>query len=286
MNRTFKIILWILLTVLAVRSVVVVGQYFYNLHHGPGLAAALVFRNNGEFNFAGNSGAPVSNVKILKQPDGSVAFTFSNGHIPVTQGKCGKGGFFVLDQKSASLWYADSEQLGRISANGNSINWPWGALCQDGKPLPASTAARVFQFTNVPPAFRDEVKRVFPKLILPEELAKSDSTMAWESNSLKERVKRVSSLRFDEMIFESQTLPECLQQLSDRTNDIIGRGVSFSIYGPPGNDDERARRISLKFKDITFQEILKYLGDASGATIVLNEYGVRATYGKPEEKKP
>lgn len=125
-----------------------------------------------------------------------------------------------------------------------------------------------------------------------EQLAKSlrDSTVvkapvAWEVIPLKDRVKRVSALRFDEMIFENQTLSECLQQLSDRTSDLIGRGISFSIYGPPGSDDERARRISLRFKGATFQEILKYLGYASGSTIELNEYGVRATYGKPMGKK-
>lgn len=238
MSKSFKILL-VLLTVSAAYSVFLMGKYFYDLHHGPSVDVALIVRDNGEFNFAGKSGTPVCRVQILRKPDSSVTWTLSSmsegaaGMSNIkTGGECGKGGFFVLDQKSASLWYADSEQLGRISANGNSINWPWGALCQDGKPIPASTAARVFQFTNVPPAFRDEVKRVFPKLILPEELAKSDSTMAWESISLKDRVKRVSSLRFDEMIFENQTLPECLQQLSDRTSDIIGRGVSFSIYGP------------------------------------------------------
>ena len=37
-------------------------------------------------------------------------------------------------------------------------------------------------------------------------------------------------------------------------------------------------------RNVTFREVLKALGEASGATIEVTEYGVQATYGKPGEK--
>lgn len=116
----------------------------------------------------------------MKKADGGFSWTLTTRSIDLkgvsgsnygNVEKAGTNGFFVLDQNSASLWYADSEKIGRFTADGKSTYWLWGALCQDGKPTPVTTAKRVFGFTNVPPAFRDEVKRVFPKLILPEETA-------------------------------------------------------------------------------------------------------------------
>lgn len=166
MNRTFKILL-LVLSLGAACSVFVMGRYFYNLHQTPDISMALIIRDNGIYNFGGKPGDPTSTVKIVRRPDGSVSWTLSTG----SRGECGKEGFFVLDQKTATLWYADSQQLGRISVEGQNTNWRWGSLCPDGKPISAATAKRVFGFTNVPPAFREEVKRVFPKLILPEETA-------------------------------------------------------------------------------------------------------------------
>ena len=177
MSKSFKILL-LVLSLGAAYSVFLMGKYFHGLHQGPNVDVALVFRDSREFNFTGKSATPVCKVKILRKPDGSVTWTLSSmsesaaGKSNVkTGGEFGKGGFFVLDQKSASLWYADSEQLGRISVEGQNTSWRWGTLCQDGKPTPVTTAKRVFGFTNVPPAFREEVKRIFPKLILPEETA-------------------------------------------------------------------------------------------------------------------
>jgi|APCry1669189000_1035189.scaffolds.fasta_scaffold18198_4 hypothetical protein len=109
---------------------------------------------------------------------------------------------------------------------------------------------------------------------------------AWQSLPPKTRAELLSVLIYDEMVFENQTLSDCLQQLSDRTSELTGRGLSSSIFGPGDSHACFDRRISLKFKDITLGEILKYLGDASDSTIELNEYGIRATYGKPPEKKP
>jgi len=108
----------------------------------------------------------------------------------------------------------------------------------------------------------------------------------WSVLSPKTCVELVSALRFDEMIFDKQTLPECLKQLSDKTYGILGKGFSFSIKGPEGVLGLPDSRISLRLKQTTFHEILKALGEATGATIEVTEYGVQATYGKTPEKKP
>lgn len=108
----------------------------------------------------------------------------------------------------------------------------------------------------------------------------------WVSIPLKARAELLSALIFEEMTFHDQTLEECLRQLSDRTSDILGHGVSFSIRDYPGSKVDSNRRISLKCKEITFREILKYLADASGAKIEITESGVSVTYGKPPEAKP
>ncbi len=108
----------------------------------------------------------------------------------------------------------------------------------------------------------------------------------WSILSPKTCVELVSALRFDEMIFDNQTLPECLKQLSEKTHDILGKGFSFSIKGPEGVLGLPDSRISLRLKETTFHEILKALGKATGATIEVTEYGVQATYGKPQENKP
>ena len=109
---------------------------------------------------------------------------------------------------------------------------------------------------------------------------------AWNSLPPKSRAELTSALIYDEMIFENQTLPECLQQLSDRTSDLIGRGLSSSIWAPGDLRTFFEHRISMRFKETPLGEILKHLGEAFGATIELTEYGIYATYGKPEEKKP
>jgi len=108
----------------------------------------------------------------------------------------------------------------------------------------------------------------------------------WSVLSPKTCVELVSALRFDEMIFDNQTLAECLKQLSEKTYGILGKGFSFSIKGPEGVLGLPDLRISLRLKQTTFHEILKALGEATGATIEVTEYGVQATYGKPPEKKP
>jgi hypothetical protein len=109
---------------------------------------------------------------------------------------------------------------------------------------------------------------------------------AWNSLPPKSRAELISALIYVEMIFENQTLPECLQQLSDRTSDLIGRGLSSSIGAPGDLRTYFEHRISMRFKETTLGEILKHLGEAFGATIELTEYCIYATYGKPEEKKP
>ena len=126
-----------------------------------------------------------------------------------------------------------------------------------------------------------------------EQLAKrlSDSTivkapMAWATIAPKNRVKIVSSLHFDEMTFKSMTLAECLEKLSGSTCELIGQTFSFSITVPAGCGADPDRLISLKLKNVTFAQILKDLGEASGATIEVKEGGVFVTYGKPQEKKP
>jgi len=102
----------------------------------------------------------------------------------------------------------------------------------------------------------------------------------WDSIPPKAKVDILSALIFDEVSFNDQTLGECLTQLSDKTRDLLGHGISYSIRGPEGSRSLPDQRISLKFKEITFCEILKYLGDASGAKIEITEYGIFATYGK------
>jgi len=114
----------------------------------------------------------------------------------------------------------------------------------------------------------------------------ADPRFDWSVLSPKTCVELVSALRFDEMIFDKQTLPECLKQLSDKTYGILGKGFSFSIKGPEGVLGLPDSRISLRLKETTFHEILKALGEATGATLEVTEYGVQATYGKPKEKKP
>ena len=173
MNKTFKIILLVLLAVLVAAGAITV----YNLFRAHKRDVAMIIRESGGYSLLGNSNSPTLGVQVLKKADGSFSWTLTarsidlKGKSGFNSGNAGTGtnGFFVLDQNSSSLWYADSEQIGRFTADGKSTYWPWGALCQDGEPTPSTTAKRVFGFTNVPPAFRDEVKRVFPKLILPDE---------------------------------------------------------------------------------------------------------------------
>jgi hypothetical protein len=172
MKNPFKILLLVLLFVLGAAGAIKV----YNLFRAHKRDVAIIIRESGGYSLLGNSNSPTLGVQILKKPDGSFSWTLAarsiglNGMGGFNSGNAGTGtnGFFVLDQNSSSLWYADSQQLGRISANGTSTIWQWGTLCPDGKPIPETTAKQV-GFTNVPPAFRDEVKRVFPKLILPED---------------------------------------------------------------------------------------------------------------------
>jgi hypothetical protein len=117
-------------------------------------------------------------------------------------------------------------------------------------------------------------------------LVMADPRFDWSVLSPKTCVELVSALKFDEMIFDKQTLPECLKQLSDKTYGILGKGFSFSIRGAEGVRNFPDSRISLRLKQTTFHEILKALGEATGATLEVTEYGVQATYGKPKEKKP
>jgi hypothetical protein len=173
MNKHVKILLLVLLAVLVAAGAITV----YSLFRAHKRDVAMIIRESGGYSLLGNSNSPTLGVQILKKPDGSFSWTLAarsiglNGVGGFSSGNAGTGtnGFFVLDQNSSSLWYADSEQIGRFTADGKSTYWPWGALCQDGEPTPSTTAKRVFGFTNVPPAFRNEVKRVFPKLILPDE---------------------------------------------------------------------------------------------------------------------
>jgi hypothetical protein len=108
----------------------------------------------------------------------------------------------------------------------------------------------------------------------------------WDSIPPKAKVDILSALIFDEVSFNDQTLGECLTQLSDRTRDLLGHGVSYSIRGPEGSRSLPDQHISLKFKEITFLEILKYLGAASGAKIEMTEYGIIATYGNAQSQTP
>jgi hypothetical protein len=108
---------------------------------------------------------------------------------------------------------------------------------------------------------------------------------AWQSLPPKNRAELLSVLIYDEMVFENQTLSDCLQQLSDRTSELTGRGLSSSIFGPGDSHACFDRRISLKFKDITLGEILKHLGNAFDATIEVTEQGIIARFGKAEAKK-
>jgi hypothetical protein len=173
MNKHVKILLLVLLALLAASGAITV----YNLFRSHKRDVAMIIRESGGYSLLGNSNSPTLGVQVLKKADGSFSWTLTarsidlKGKSGFNSGNAGTGtnGFFVLDQNSSSLWYADSEQIGRFTADGKSTYWPWGALCQDGEPTPETTAKRVFGFTNVPPAFRDEVKRVFPKLILPDE---------------------------------------------------------------------------------------------------------------------
>jgi hypothetical protein len=109
---------------------------------------------------------------------------------------------------------------------------------------------------------------------------------AWNSLPPKSRAEFLSALIYDEMTFDNQTLSDCLQQLSNRTSELTGKGLSSSIWSDGDSRSCFDRRISLKFKDITLGEILKHLGNAFDATIEMNEYGIYATFGKPREKKP
>jgi hypothetical protein len=174
MNKHVKILLLVLLALLAASGAITV----YSLFRAHTRDVAMIIRESGGYNLPGNTNSPTLGVQVLKKADGSFSWTLTAKSIDLkgmsgsnygNVEKAGTNGFFVLDQNSSSLWYADSEQIGRFTADGKSTYWPWGALCQDGEPTPSTTAKRVFSFTNVPPAFRDEVKRVFPKLILPEE---------------------------------------------------------------------------------------------------------------------
>jgi hypothetical protein len=113
----------------------------------------------------------------------------------------------------------------------------------------------------------------------------ADPRFDWSVLSPKQREELISSLRFDEMNFSHQTLEECLGTLYGRTCSILGGGFRFSIKEPAGSPSS-SRRLSLMLRNVTFREVLKALGDATGATIELTEYGIYATFGKPREKKP
>ena len=108
----------------------------------------------------------------------------------------------------------------------------------------------------------------------------------WSALPPKTCVELLSALILDEVTFDNETLSECLTHLSDRTRSILGKGISFTIRGADGMHTLPHPRVSLKLKNITFREILKYLGDASGAKIEITEYGIFATYGKSPEGKP
>jgi hypothetical protein len=90
-----------------------------------------------------------------------------------------------------------------------------------------------------------------------------------------------SSVSVDGMVFDNLTLVECLQKL-DKGAGLLGIGHISTHYGQ-GIDPER--RISLKFKNTTYSQILKALEETCGVTIEVTKSCIYANYGKPGEKK-
>lgn len=135
---------------------------------------------------------------------------------------------------------------------------------------------------KVNPDIIHDIDRLISKLKKSAQV-KPDSTPRFDLVSLppKARVEILSALIFEEMDFKDQTLQECLRQLSDRTSDSIGKGIS-SFIRLPANNPEPTKLISMKLRQMTFHDILELLSDASGANIEMTEGGIFADYGKPQ----
>ena len=125
MNKTFKIILLVLLAVLVAAGAIILC----NFYRAPRRDTAIIIRESGGYNLAGNSNTPTLGVQVLKKADGCFSWTLTARSIDLkgmsrsnygNVEKAGTNGFFVLDQNSASLWYADSEQIARFTADGKS----------------------------------------------------------------------------------------------------------------------------------------------------------------------
>lgn len=102
--------------------------------------------------------------------------------------------------------------------------------------------------------------------------------------STNARAEMFSAVLVDEMTFDHLTLAECLKKL-DRCAGLLGVG-HIQIKAPAGSGGDMERRVSLKFKDTTYSQILKALEGAFGVRIEITPICIYATYGKPEEKKP
>ena len=103
----------------------------------------------------------------------------------------------------------------------------------------------------------------------------------WSSIPPQARAEIISSIRFEDVSFQDQTLSNCLEKLSQMTSDVLGSGFSIITVNNTKNIISNPK-ITFKFKDITLREILKYLAMASNTNIEMTASGCVVTYGKKE----
>jgi hypothetical protein len=106
----------------------------------------------------------------------------------------------------------------------------------------------------------------------------------WPSLSLSERAAVTNALIIDKIEYQDTPLVDALKDLSRRSRSALGG--SFSIFDKNASKGRLAMPVTLRAENITIRDVLKYLGTAVDATIVLTEHACVISDKEDAKKEP
>lgn len=123
--------------------------------------------------------------------------------------------------------------------------------------------------------------------ILHAQTNNSIPTVEWKSVSGRAIIEVLLSMRFEKVEFQDKTLFQSLQELSDSTSILFGKGTGFNImishqpfkYSMEETESMDKQKINVIYKNITLRDILRRLAEVTQTNIQLTEYGCIALYG-------
>lgn len=80
----------------------------------------------------------------------------------------------------------------------------------------------------------------------------------------------MQSVILEEVVFQDQTLEECMKELSRLCRLTTGNGIGFTIRGRPSTP---VAPISMRLRSVLLAEVLASLSRATGAKIELKQHG-------------